>query len=200
LAPAAIAQVDILLDGALVQTLGPDQLRPTPLGLTFETAIAGLATAAAASNALEVVVTPSADPGAAIAVSHAIVGAGSGADRLIGGLGQDVLIGGGGADTFVLRSVADGTDRILDFNARAGDALDLGALLDGAAPAQLDDLIALTAFDDDGDGRPDDIALAVDTDAAGPAAATMVAVLIDPVGLAPGTAAQDLADAGSLVV
>ena len=79
-----------------------------------------------------------------------------------------MLIGGGGADTFVLRSVADGTDRILDFNARAGDVLDLGALLDGAAPAELDELVALSAFDDDGDGRADDVALAVDADAAGP--------------------------------
>ena len=170
------------------------------MGLTFETTVAGLSTAAAASNAIEVVVTPSADPGAAFAVSHEIVGAGNGADRLIGGRGPDVLIGGGGADTFVLRSVADGIDRILDFNARAGDALDLGALLDGAVPADLDELVALRAFDDDGDGRADDLALAVDTDAAGPGAATMVAVLIDPVGLTPGAGAQDLADAGSLVV
>lgn len=200
LPPAAITQVDILLDGTVVRTLGPDELQPTPLGLTFAATIGGLSTAAAAGNALEVVVTPSADPGAAFAVSHAIIGAGSGADRLIGGLGPDVLIGGGGADTFVLRSLGDGPDWILDFNARAGDALDLSALLDASVAATLDELVALSAFDEDGDGRADDIALAVDPDAAGPEAATVVAVLIDPVGLAPGAGAQDLADSGNLVV
>ena len=200
LPPAAIAQVDILLDGAVVRTLAPDELQPTPLGLTFEATIGGLSTATAAANALEVIVTPSADPDAAFAVSHTIVGAGDGADRLIGGLGPDVLIGGGGADSFVLHSPGAAPDRILDFNARAGDALDLGALLDAAAPAALDELVALTAFDQDGDGRADDLALAVDPDAAGPGAATVVAMLIDPVGIAPGAGAQDLVDSGSLVV
>jgi surface adhesion protein len=146
------------------------------------------------------VVTPSGDPGAAFALSHEVIGAGSGDDRLIGGRGPDVLIGGGGADTFVYRALGEGTDLILDFNARAGDVLDLGALLDSAAPAGLDQLVALSAFDDDGDGRADDYTLAVDADAAGPAAPVVLAVLIDPVGLTPGASAQDLADAGTLVV
>jgi len=64
----------------------------------------------------------------------------------------------------------------------------------------LGELVALTAFDEDGDGRADDVALAVDRDATGPDAATVVAVLIDPVGLAPGAGAQDLVDSGNLVV
>jgi hypothetical protein len=100
----------------------------------------------------------------------------------------------------VLRSLGDGPDRILDFNARAGNVLDLGALLDAAVPAGLEELLALTAFDEDGDGRADDVALAVDPDAAGPGAATVVAALIDPVGLAPGAGPQDLVDSGNLVV
>ena len=199
--PAAeIARVDILLDGAPVQTLGPDELRPTPLGLAFQTTIAGLSTAAEVRNAIEVVVTLSGDPAAAFAVDHEIVGAGNGSDRLIGGFGQDVLIGGGGADAFVFGSLEDGVDLIFDFDARAGDVLDLSALLDSPVLAEIDQLVALSAFDDDGDGRADDVLLAVDADAAGPAASAVLAVLIDPVGLTPGTSAQALVDAGTVVV
>jgi Ca2+-binding RTX toxin-like protein len=199
--PAAeIARVDILLGGAVVQTLGPDDLRPTPFGLAFETTLAGLSTAAAASNVLEVVVTPAAGSGGAFSVSHEVVGAGSGADRLIGGLGQDVLVGGGGADAFVFQSLGDGTDLILDFDARAGDVLDLGGLLDGAVPAELDQLVAFSAADEDGDGDLDGILMTVDADATGPAAPAALAFFVDPVGLAPGIGAQALADAGTLVV
>ncbi len=61
---AGIARVEILLDGAVVQTLGPDELQATPFGLAFATTLAGLSTAAAASNALEVVVTPADGSGA----------------------------------------------------------------------------------------------------------------------------------------
>jgi Ca2+-binding RTX toxin-like protein len=200
LSATEIARVDVLLDGVAVATLGPDDLRPTPLGLAFETTIAGLSTATGAHNAIEVVVTSSADPGAPLSVSHDIVGAGSGDDRLIGGRGPDVLFGGGGADAFVYKALDEGTDLIVDFDARAGDVLDLAALLDTLAPAALDELVSLGVFDDDGDGRADDFALAVDADAAGPGTAVTLAVLIDPVGLTSGASAQELADAGTLVV
>jgi Ca2+-binding RTX toxin-like protein len=200
LPPAAMAGVDILLDGSVVASLGADDLQATPLGLSFEATVAGLSTAAGAANWLEVVVRPAADPDAAFRISHEIVGAGNGADILIGGLGEDVLIGGGGADAFVIRTPDDGIDRILDFNALAGDVIDLGELLAAAVTAPPDELVALAAFDDDGDGRADDIALAVDVDAAGPGAATAVAVLIDPVGIAAGTGVQELVDSGALVV
>jgi hypothetical protein len=200
LSATEIARVDVLLDGVAVATLGPDDLRPTPLGLAFETTIAGLSTATGAHNAIEVVVTSSADTGGPHTVSHDLVGAGRGGDRLIGGRGPDVLFGGGGADAFVYQALDEGTDLILDFDARAGDVLDLAALLDTLAPAALDELVSLGVFDDDGDGRADDFALAVDADAAGPGTAVTLAVLIDPVGLTSGASAQELADAGTLVV
>ncbi len=110
-----------------------------------------------------------------------------------------MLIGGGGADAFVFESLDDGTDLILDFDARAGDVLDLDALLDAASPAELDALVALSATDEDGDGRTDDLLLTVDADAGGPGTPTALAILIDPVGLTAGSSAQALADAGTLI-
>ncbi len=59
---------------------------------------------------------------------------GAGNDTLIGGLGADRLNGGGGADRFVYLDLSDSTpafagrDRILDFNAAAGDRIDLSAI------------------------------------------------------------------------
>ena len=47
---------------------------------------------------------------------------GAGADTLDGGAGHDILRGGAGADVFVFRP---GTDRVRDFNAPAGDRVDL---------------------------------------------------------------------------
>ncbi len=196
---AAIARVDVLLDGSPVQTLGPDDLQPTPLGLAYHTSIEGLSTSSGASNAIGVVVTAAGDPGVDLSVHQEILGAGTGADRLVGGPGPDVLVGGGGPDVFVFQSAGDGVDRILDFNARAGDSLDLSEVLAGTGPAALDDQVVLSAVDADGGGRADDIQLAVDPDGAGPAAPAVLAVLIDPVGLAASVSAQELADAGTLV-
>jgi uncharacterized protein YegL len=197
---AAIARVDILLDGTPVQTLGPDDLQPTPLGLAYHTTVGGLTTSSGAGNAIEVVVTAAGDPGSMLSVQQEILAAGTGADRLIGGPGPDVLVGGGGPDVFVFQNADDGVDRILDFDARAGDALDLGELLDGSAPAALSERVLLSAIDADGGGHADDIQLAVDPDGAGPGAPAVLAVLVDPVGLAAGMSAQDLVDAGTLVV
>ncbi|MFF7706310.1 right-handed parallel beta-helix repeat-containing protein [Pseudomonas sp. NPDC007930] len=67
------------------------------------------------------------------------ISAGAGDDRLIGGADGDRLSGGGGADTFVYTALGDslrgnqaggtsGRDQILDFNAEAGDLIDLSAL------------------------------------------------------------------------
>ncbi len=148
---AAIAQIDVLLDGTPVQTLGPDDLQPTPLGLAYHTTIGGLTTDSGAANAIEVLMTPTGDPGVTLTVQQEILGAGSGADRLIGGPGPDVLVGGGGPDAFVFQSADDGVDRILDFDARAGDFLDLSEVLRGAGPAALDEQVILSAVDADGD-------------------------------------------------
>jgi Ca2+-binding RTX toxin-like protein len=59
---------------------------------------------------------------------------GHGADRLVGGEGRDTLLGGPGADVFVFAAATDSAasrslaDRILDFDAGAGDRLDLSAI------------------------------------------------------------------------
>ncbi|WP_455372691.1 calcium-binding protein [Limibacillus halophilus] len=48
----------------------------------------------------------------------------AGADRLSGGAGDDEMTGGGGKDIFVFAD-GDGNDLILDFQAKAGDLIDL---------------------------------------------------------------------------
>lgn len=53
---------------------------------------------------------------------------GDGRDHLIGGPGHDDLTGNGGADRFVIRSMVDSGDRILDFSKAGGDRLDLADL------------------------------------------------------------------------
>ncbi|HEV2748788.1 MAG TPA: M10 family metallopeptidase C-terminal domain-containing protein [Allosphingosinicella sp.] len=57
---------------------------------------------------------------------------GNGADLLIGHSGRDLLIGGGGGDVYLFRSVSDSrpdaADRILGFDAAAGDMIDLSAI------------------------------------------------------------------------
>jgi hypothetical protein len=55
---------------------------------------------------------------------------GSGNDSLIGGAGADSLTGNTGADMFVIRSLAEGGDRITDFSRSSGDRLDLADLFD----------------------------------------------------------------------
>lgn len=57
---------------------------------------------------------------------------GDGVDQLRGGNGADLLYGDAGADRFIFSSAAEskggGFDRIMDFNARAGDMIDLSAI------------------------------------------------------------------------
>jgi Ca2+-binding RTX toxin-like protein len=60
---------------------------------------------------------------------------GDGDDRLIGGPGADMLTGGAGADRFVLLSVVERNDRIHDFDAAAGDRVEVGRLLPDSAGA-----------------------------------------------------------------
>lgn len=62
-----------------------------------------------------------------------VIRAGAGDDTINGGSGRDILIGGAGADHFVFNSdIAGATaataDRIADFDAGAGDRIDLSAL------------------------------------------------------------------------
>jgi Ca2+-binding RTX toxin-like protein len=68
-----------------------------------------------------------------------ILNGGDGDDILIGALGADELTGGSGADTFVIRSLAEGLDNIIDFNPDEQDVLDLSGLLAGSDP---DDVLA----------------------------------------------------------
>lgn len=60
---------------------------------------------------------------------------GAGADLLIGGTGHDVLKGGAGADVFRYETLHDKGDTILDFDAAAGDQIDLSAIDADAAQA-----------------------------------------------------------------
>ncbi len=63
---------------------------------------------------------------------------GASADTISGLGGRDTLAGGGGADLFVFGSVADRPDRITDFDAAAGDRIDLRDVFASAAhPADL---------------------------------------------------------------
>ncbi len=67
---------------------------------------------------------------------------GAGNDLLVGGSGADTLTGGSGGDLFVFRAVTERGDRIADFDAAAGDRVDIGALLVNAAG---DDWMELSA-------------------------------------------------------
>lgn len=66
-----------------------------------------------------------------------------GDDIITGGGGADILTGGTGADTFVYRVLSDssastGVDLITDFNAAAGDRIDLSALGDATLVSAYD--------------------------------------------------------------
>jgi Ca2+-binding RTX toxin-like protein len=61
---------------------------------------------------------------------------GSGDDVLTGGGGADLLTGGAGADRFVFRRSSESGDRITDFDAAAGDRLDLSELFGGSGWTQ----------------------------------------------------------------
>jgi Ca2+-binding RTX toxin-like protein len=84
---------------------------------------------------------------------------GDGADTLNGGSGRDVLSGNAGADTFVYLRLADspasedGRDRISDFDAAAGDRIDLRALGLEAVDISLAD--GILSADTSGDGQAD---------------------------------------------
>jgi len=76
--------------------------------------------------------------------SDLLVG-GEGNDILVGGLGNDTLNGGGGADTFVLSQTGTANaDHIVDYNALAGDKLDLSDMLDFSTGDDVLDFIKLT--------------------------------------------------------
>lgn len=55
------------------------------------------------------------------------------ANRLEGWEGADILAGGGGADLFAYLRLAEGGDRIIDFNRLQGDRIDLSAIDPSAA-------------------------------------------------------------------
>ena len=61
-----------------------------------------------------------------VSVNDHLIG-GTGNDRLVSGAGNDVLTGGKDADTFVfaVNAVAEGINRITDFNADEGDMLEI---------------------------------------------------------------------------
>ena len=122
---------------------------------------------------------------------------GEGGDFLVGGPGQDSLTGGLGGDQFIFTALGDGRDTILDFNAGAGDRLNLEALFADSAgfdpnAANAGDFLRFEAFDANGDGV-DDIRVIADLDGAGSTyVAAQVATLINPVGIGVGTPLEDV--------
>jgi Ca2+-binding RTX toxin-like protein len=60
----------------------------------------------------------------------------AGNDRLVGGAGADTLYGGAGADRFVFLALSDRHDSIQDFDAAAGDRIDLSALFGAGLDTQ----------------------------------------------------------------
>jgi large repetitive protein len=119
-----------------------------------------------------------------------------GDDILVGGPGQDQLTGGPGADRYVFTSLGDGRDTILDFNAEEGDRLDLRQLFQGAGfdpgAADAGDFLRFDAVDGGGGDAPR-VGVVVDLDGAGDThVAAQVATLVNPVGVAPGTAVADV--------
>ncbi|MBL4906228.1 MAG: calcium-binding protein, partial [Sneathiella sp.] len=75
-----------------------------------------------------------------------IVGGGSDANELEGGLGDDILTGNADADTFIYSSISDGNDTITDFDVGEADIIDLDALFDalGIAGVSRDEDVVLT--------------------------------------------------------
>ncbi len=126
-----------------------------------------------------------------------ILDGGADNDFLVGGPGQDTLSGGSGGDQFIFTALGDGQDTILDFNAGAGDRLNLEALFSDSAgfdptAANAGDFLRFEAFDANGDGVQD-IRVIADLDGAGTKyAAAQVATLINPVGIAAGTPLEDV--------
>ena len=73
---------------------------------------------------------------------------GTGNDILRGGMGDDTLLGGAGADTFVWKSGDTGHDVIKDFNAGAGDRIDLSDLLHNESASTIDNFLKITTASD----------------------------------------------------
>jgi surface adhesion protein len=73
---------------------------------------------------------------------------GTGNDVLRGGMGDDTLLGGAGADSFVWKSGDTGHDVIKDFNAGAGDRIDLSDLLHNETASTIDNFLKITTAAD----------------------------------------------------
>ena len=122
---------------------------------------------------------------------------GEAGDFLLGGPGQDTLIGGLGGDQFIFTALGDGRDTILDFNAGAGDRLNLEALFADSAgfdpsAANAGDFLRFEAFDANGDAVQD-IRVIADLDGTGGRfTGAHVATLINPVGIGAGTPLEDV--------
>jgi Ca2+-binding RTX toxin-like protein len=89
-----------------------------------------------------------------------VLNGGDGRDRLDGGVGNDRFLGGRGVDTFRIDPTSDeGEDIIADF-AFASDIFSFAGLTDQGTAGLVDDLDALSAFDDLGAG--DDVIVTFD--------------------------------------
>ncbi len=94
-------------------------------------------------------------------------------DVIAGNGGNDLIFGNGGSDRFVISSLADGVDTIVDF--ASDDTLDLTGLLDGVFDPDNDDINEFVRATTDANGNT---TVAVDVDGAdGPADFADVAIL-----------------------
>ena len=90
---------------------------------------------ASVSNVSTLATAPAIDtssPWAASSPGRVVTGTAA-ADVLTGSAGADSIIGGAGADTFIYNARSERVDTILDFDAAAGDVLDIRALFGNQA-------------------------------------------------------------------
>jgi Ca2+-binding RTX toxin-like protein len=100
---------------------------------------------------------------------------GGGDDIIVGGGGADEIYGGEGADTYVINSLGDGIDAVVNYDDSESDALDVSDILTGydANNDDISDFVSLTA-----DGA--DVVVSVDPTGTG--SFTDIAVLYNIVG------------------
>ncbi len=167
--PSDIDHVDILVDGAVAQTLQSADLSDTAFGLSYSAVVSGLDATDGVASLIEVRAVAT-DPDATVVETDLFV--------------RDT----GMANRFALPSSAGGD--VLDLRVfQLGDSIDIGALLADPAVSDIGTFVA-TAADLDSDGAVDDVLITVDAIVGGTDDIIDVVRLIDPAGIAGATLAS----------